>query len=200
MPYVTEEIHRHLSGGTALLATAKWPTPEDGLIDAALEDQMERVQKVITAVRTIRSAFSTKDNQLRPNTEVDVLVRADAQGKWKALETHEALVKSLAKVRAFTMKPEVTPPAGSASEIVEDIEVYVPLAGLIDYKKEQERLSRDLASKKKDLEMVERKLSQETFVANAPADIVEKEKNKQGELLAAIRKIENLLTSLGQQK
>jgi valyl-tRNA synthetase len=173
--------------------------PEGGLVDPAAEDQMERVQKVITAVRTIRSAFSTKDNQLRPNTEVDVLVRAEPAGRWSPLLTHESLVKSLARVRAFTMRADVTPPAGSASEIVEDIEVYVPLAGLIDYKKEQERLSRDLASKKKDLETVQRKLSLETFVANAPAEIVEKEKQKQGELLAAIRKIENLLTSLGRQ-
>jgi valyl-tRNA synthetase len=198
MPYVTEEIHRHLTGSGTLLAKTAWPRTESGAIDEAVEDQMERVQKVITAVRTIRSAFSTKDNQLRPHTEVDVLVKADPGGKWSALVANENLVKSLAKVRSYTVSGDVSLPKGSASEIVEDIEVYVPLAGLIDYKKEQERLSRDLASKKKDLETVQKKLSQETFVANAPAEIVEKEKQRQGDLLAAIRKIENLLQSLGQ--
>ncbi|MBI4864100.1 MAG: valine--tRNA ligase [Candidatus Riflebacteria bacterium] len=200
MPFITEEIFQHLTGGRELLAVAAWPRADQQFVDPAVEEEMERIQKVIVAVRTIRSSFTTKDNQLKPNTELDVLVRADAGGKWSCLVGRADLVRSLARVGKLTVQQDIHPPFGSASEIVEDIEIYVPLAGLIDYKKEEERLSRELALRQRDLEMVRKKLSQESFVKNAPPEIVEKEKNKQEDLQVALRKIENLLSSLRQQR
>ena len=87
-------------------------------------------------------------------------------------------------------------PAQAASAVLEDTTVFVPLGGLIDVGAERERLGRELQNQKKGLSVVMRKLANEQFLSNAPAEIVEKERGKHEELSRVCRRLEELLESL----
>jgi valyl-tRNA synthetase len=87
-------------------------------------------------------------------------------------------------------------PESSASEVVNDIQIFVPLKGLIDKEAEKEKQKEHLNKTKSHLEIVRKKLFNESFVKNAPAQIVNAERDKEAELLGQIIKIKNIIQDL----
>ena len=106
------------------------------------------------------------------------------------------LYKRLVKVENLTIGTDLEKPAQSATGIVNQMEIFIPLSGLININQEVERLEKQIADFNGRLRSVNGKLNNENFVARAPKDVVANEKRKQGEYLASIQKLEENLNSL----
>jgi valyl-tRNA synthetase len=191
-PFLTERIWEYLPGSEGLLMTAPWPEPE-GREDPAAEAEIERVQGVITAVRNMRAEMN-----VTPGLPVPVVIRADAETQ-RALEDGGPYLRALARVDRVTVSPGAAKPPRSASAVVQGMEVYLPLEGLIDLEAERQRLERKQAELVKGLEAVERKLGNEQFVSRAPADVVEAEKERRERLTGDLEVVERNLASLTEE-
>ena len=111
-------------------------------------------------------------------------------------EKHEQLIKSLARLENVTWMTSHDQPPESATAIVGDLEILIPMAGLINKAEESARLNREIAKLKKDTERAESKLHNPSFVDKAPADVVIKEREKLHELKSLLMKMEQQLEKI----
>lgn len=182
-PFVTEEIWSVLPGDRPLLVTSEYP--------AVLEQQNEKVEAdvellmgIITGIRNIRS-----EADVHPSTTIDAFVLCADTEKAGLIESFTGAISTMTRLASLTVSAEGAKPDDAATYIYQDIEMFVPLKGLIDVEKEQEKLSRERKKIEKSLAQINGKLGNKKFLANAPAEIVEKEKGKQAELEAKMAKI-----------
>ncbi len=200
VPFITEALWELLGAqcpvrglerplpGSPLLLAAAWPVARPEWRDAGLEDEFSLVQAVVRGVREIRALHN-----LPPSRKLDALIRADGRSA-EILGRMRHFVSHLGALSSLEIGPSVARPATAVSHVVGDMELY--LQGVIDPEKERERL---LAHRKKlveDARKAETKLSNEGFIGRAPADIVEKERQKLKDLSNQIELIDANLKSL----
>jgi len=174
MPFVTQEIWSVLPGVTEEnLALVRYPTPRPECLSSGVVERMTLLQDVVVGVRNIRSELN-----IAPSKKLDVLIRTVNDEDKAFLNGHRELVRGLAWVDQVTTGPDVKTPRASASAVVRGNEVYVPLLGVVDFDMELARLSRELDKLDKELGIVEKKLANENFTSKAPAQVVEKERQK----------------------
>ena len=113
-----------------------------------------------------------------PATQVDVFLQSADAPAVAALQRHAQSLTQLAKVKELTFNAASGPPAAAAKAVVEAVEIYLPLAGIIDFSEEERRLTKEIDKLSKDLSGAQRKLTNEDFLAKAPAEVVAKEKDK----------------------
>jgi len=116
------------------------------------------------------------------------------------LLTQKNLIMHLARLEVLEIEPDLTPPSGSASNVVKGYELYVPVKDLVDIESELARLDKELKKINKELEIVSRKLANEGFVNKAPAHVVDKEKLKLKEFEDKKIKLEKLRERLADLK
>ncbi|MCJ0928948.1 valine--tRNA ligase [Acinetobacter lwoffii] len=188
MPYLTEEIWQTLApklgitGETIMLAP--YPVAEQALINDQAEADMQWLQGLIGAVRNIRGEMSLGNARLLP-----VLLQNTTDAEKAQIARIEPLFKALAKVESITFLADGEQPPLSSSSVVGHVSVYVPMKGLIDPKAELGRLQKDLDKVQKQHDQIATKLSNEGFVAKAPAAVVEGEKVKLAEFADQLAKI-----------
>ncbi|ENU99166.1 valine--tRNA ligase [Acinetobacter variabilis] len=188
MPYLTEEIWQTLApklgitGETIMLAP--YPVAEQALINDQAEADMQWLQGLIGAVRNIRGEMGLGNARLLP-----VLLQNTTDAEKAQIARIEPLFKALAKVESITFLAEGEQPPLSSSSVVGHVSVYVPMKGLIDPKAELGRLQKDLDKVQKQHDQIATKLSNEGFVAKAPAAVVEGEKVKLAEFADQLAKI-----------
>ncbi len=181
MPFITEEIWQQLNrfrsdsdGASAHVVVAPWPEAEPGWIGDDAEREVLSVQELIGAIRGVRADF-----RVHPTREMTVFCQAGDAGLKSVLFSQKDTVRSLCR-SILVMKDEGTArPVGCASGVLRGLEFYIPLSGLIDLDVETERLSKERTRVEQELEKVRKRLANGQFVEKAPADVVEKEKNKQ---------------------
>ena len=139
---------------------------------------------VITGIRNIRS-----EADVHPSAKIDAFVLCADSQKTALIETFSAAISSMTRLESLTVAAEGEKPDDAATYIYQDIEMYVPLKGLVDVEKEREKLERERNKIEKSLKQINGKLGNQKFLANAPAEIVEKEKGKQAELEAKLTKV-----------
>ena len=183
-PFVTEEIWSVLPGERPLLVTSDYPTVQEWQ-DDAVESQVELLMGVITGIRNIRS-----EADVHPSTKIDAFVLCGDAVKAEFIRSFAAAISAMTRLASLNVAAEGDKPDDAATYIYQDIEMYVPLKGLVDVDKEREKLGRERAKVEKSLQQINGKLGNQKFLANAPAEIVEKEKGKQAELEAKLAKIE----------
>ena len=195
MPFITEEIWQRVPKTDAFaksIVIARWPTPErEAIADEEAEREMAVLQGAITAARTIRA-----EHDLPRSKEVRLVLRAPAAER-AILERGRAAIEFL--VRATVEHDAATDapiPPRTAVSVAGDVTVLVPLEGLVDTDKERERLTRELKKVEKDLGAVEKKLGNEGFVAKAPPEVVDKERERQRALTAERAQLEAALAKL----
>ncbi len=185
MPFVTEEIWQRAaalagkSGPTVMLAP--YPRPEDFARDEPAEREIAWVQSVILAVRQIRGEMN-----IAPSRRIPVLLKdASAQDKTNA-EVFRPYLERLAGLDSITvLEPGAAVPQ-SATALVGELTLLVPMQGLIDAAAEAERLGKVLAKAQQDIAKMRAKLSNENFVRNAPPEVVTKDREREAELERAI--------------
>ena len=127
----------------------------------------------ITAIRNLRGEMNVP-----PAAQVDVFLQSTDPQALEALARHGQSLTLLAKVKELTFNAPSGPPAAAAKAVVDAVEIFLPLAGLIDFSEEERRLTKEIDKLSKDLSGAQRKLTNEDFLAKAPAEVVAKEKDK----------------------
>ena len=197
MPFVTEELWQQIAAVEGLGLTIseprsvmrqKYPQADSALSDPVAEEQMELLQSVIQSVRNIRAEMGVP-----PRLTAQLLV-SDSEQNIRILQEQFAMLKTLAKVA--TLQQVSSKPAHCASAVVGSLEIYVPLEGLIDLDVERARLDKEIARQQSLLKSIRQKLANEAFVNNAPAEIVERERQKQADIEASLKKLQGYRQSL----
>ncbi|MGB1893764.1 MAG: valine--tRNA ligase [Candidatus Latescibacterota bacterium] len=188
MPFMTESLWQALpkvDNSAESIVVSSWPETLDGLIDPEAERNMDRVQEIVTAVRTIRSEMNVP-----PATRIPVVLSLPNENGIGEFEAIAPLVKGLVRGSETTVGVSLDPPPASGSAVVGTLEIFVPLEGIIDLEVERARLEKEVAKFEKLVQSMNGKLSNEKFIANAPADVVEKERGRlveYGDTLESLR-------------
>ncbi|HEV7599862.1 MAG TPA: valine--tRNA ligase [Bradyrhizobium sp.] len=167
--------------GRALLALTPWPNLK-GLSDAAAEAEIGWVVDLVTAIRSVRAEMNIAAATLTPL----VLAGASAETTERAQRWSD-VVKRLARLADISFAERA--PEGAVQLLVRGEVAALPLKGVIDLAAEKARLDKELAKAEADIKRVDTKLANEKFVANAPEDIVEEEKEKREAAAARKAKI-----------
>jgi len=204
MPFLTEELWQHLRARVAAgdldwrgvefresIMLGPWPTEEPERRDPEAERAMALLQAIVRAVRNIRSQFGLGER--RP---VDLIVSAPDEKTVDMVRGHERILKDLGFVRSVTCGIGIERPEGAAMEVIGRVEVFVPLAGLIDLAEERRRLEKRIEEVQRGLDIISRKLSNENFLARAPAEVVARERERQADLEAQLGKLREGLLAL----
>ncbi len=188
MPYLTEEIWQTLAPKLGITAEtimlAQYPVANPERVNEQAEADMQWLQGLIGAVRNIRGEMGLGNARLLP-----VLLQNTTEAEKAQITRIEALFKALAKVESITFLADAEQPPLSSSSVVGHVSVFVPMKGLIDPKAELGRLQKDLDKVQKQHDLIAGKLSNEGFVAKAPAAVVEGEKVKLAEFADQLAKI-----------
>ncbi|MBZ0141822.1 MAG: valine--tRNA ligase, partial [Pseudorhodoplanes sp.] len=191
MPFITEELWAVTATDTraTLLALAAWPDHK-GLDDETAEAEIGWLVDLVTAIRSVRAEMN-----IPPSTLIPVaLIAASSETQVRAMNWEDViqrLARTSGKIGLVNSAP-----SGSIQFIVRGEVVALPLAGVIDLAAEKARLEKEIARADADIKRVDAKLGNEKFVANAPEDIVEEEKQKREEAQARRAKIVEALERL----
>lgn len=169
-PYVTEELWKHL-GAKELLISASWPEVEERMTDRDAEKDFEHLRSVITAIRNLRAEY-----QVEPAKKISAEIVSKKYQK--ALDENAQVISFLARLESLTIKGKGAKPENAVSALVDDIEIHLPLEGLVDAEKEQARLKKEIERLEGYLATLDAKLNNEKFVNNAKPDIVKAEREK----------------------
>ncbi|HRX32335.1 MAG TPA: valine--tRNA ligase [Tenuifilaceae bacterium] len=184
MPFITEELWQHLRerGENESLMISRMPEAER--IDEKLISTFEQVKEIIAGIRKVRQEKNIAQKNL-----LSAQLRSD---RFKT--GFEEVISKLAGLNSLTYVDDKV--ENAASFMVGTFEVYIPLEGLVDEEEERKKLQDELEYTKGFLANVMKKLGNEHFVKNAPANVVELEYKKQSDALAKIKAIEERLASL----
>jgi valyl-tRNA synthetase len=181
MPFITEELWQRIAplagvqGDTIMLA--RWPEADNTLRDAEATAAIEWLKAIMLAVRNIRGEMNIPPGKALPL----LLQHGDAQDR-AYLALNETGFKKLAKIESINwLDAKIEAPA-SAMQIVGELEVRVPMSDLIDKDAEIARLAKEIDKLDKQITQLDGKLSNAGFTSKAPAEVVEKERQRLGEL------------------
>ncbi len=187
MPFITEELYSKLPGAGETISREAYPG--GGAVYAAEAARMEGVMDVIRAIRNIRT-----DMNVAQNLQTDCLCISGSDTLRQTLSEGEEYIKQLAKVKSLAIRESGERPRDAVSAIAAaeggGVEIFVPLSELVDVEVETKRLAKELDKLASELEGVRKKLSNESFTAKAPADVVEKERARLPALLEKKAKLE----------
>ncbi|OZG72599.1 valine--tRNA ligase [Hahella sp. CCB-MM4] len=195
MPFITEEIWQKVktlagkSGDTIMLQP--YPVPEDTKVDEEAVQSIEWLKAVMLAVRNIRGEMD-----IAPGKPLSILLSHGTDKDREELSKQETVLKKLARLESIRFLSEGEVPPASATQLAGQLEVLVPMAGLIDKEAELARLQKEIDKLTKEQQRLQGKLSNEKFVAKAPAEVVEKEKAKLQEALDALAKLQEQVTRI----
>ncbi len=175
MPFVTEEIWQKLPQTSGSIMKAALPAIEDDRLDPAAEEAMELIMGVVNGIRNIRGEMN-----VRPATRVGVVCHYEKESDASLLNRHAGTISDLARLSDFAvLKAEGQPkPAQSAGTVVKTVEVFVILKDILDFDSEARRLEKELSRLEKEFGVTQKKLLNEDFLQKAPADVIEKEREK----------------------
>ena len=195
MPYITEELWQEVGKQTgqkrATLMLEIYPQASDFTQDAEAEAAVEWLKGVIEGVRNIRG-----EANIKPGKEISLLFQGGNTSDRTLAETNAALLKRLAKLSEISWLEANDDAPPHALQLVNELRVMVPLAGLIDVAEERARLTKEIGKREQDLKRLNGKLGNEKFVANAPPEVVEKEKQKAADHTAALSTLNAQLKQL----
>lgn len=195
MPFITEEIWQRiapLAGQTGeTVMTQTYPETDEAKKNAEAEADVEWLKGVIEGVRNIRGEMN-----IAPSKPLEVFFRNGSEQDKVRMEANLAFLQKLAKIESVTWLEAGAEAPMSATALVGEMEVLVPMAGLIDKEAELARLQKEIDKASKDLQRIEGKLGNESFVAKAPEAVVEKEKAKCEDLKLVVARLEEQKASI----
>jgi valyl-tRNA synthetase len=183
MPFITEELWQRLPHEGESIMVASYPRVVAAAVAPDAEREMAVLVQVITAVRNIRGEM-----RIAPGATLDVLLRPATEHA-AGLEAHRSLVEALARCR-LTLDPRATRPPGSALAVVGRSELYVMLAGVVDFAGERVRLDKEVRRANEQIAFLEAKLGRPDFVERAPAEVVAKERERLDEQRRLLAKLQ----------
>ncbi|PLX93574.1 MAG: valine--tRNA ligase [Desulfuromonas sp.] len=191
IPFITEEIWQALPGErpTPSIMRADYPKRDKLPLDTESAIKMEMVMEVVRAIRNIRGEMDVP-----PSKQIVALLDCKSEATATLISNNAGSIRSLARVSELECGCQIERPEQVATQVAGEIEVLLPLTGLINIEEEEKRLRKEIAKVAKDVAFFEKKLSNEKFVANAPPAVLEKDR---GKLAEAKEKLNILEESLG---
>jgi valyl-tRNA synthetase len=194
MPFITEELWaRTAEGGeprASLLIEAQWPDFKDSLANESASAEMNWVVGLISSVRSVRAEMNV------PAAAKVTLLLKDADRSSRArLDRHRDAIMTLA--RAGKIELAETVPQGSAQFVLGEATAALPLGDVIDFAKERERLEKELKKTESEIARFDAKLGNADFVARAPQDIIDEQKEKRAEAEATMKRLREAVSRLG---
>jgi len=178
MPFITEEIWQALPGSrpAASIMLADYPDGAGLPADAEGARRMELIMDVVKAIRNIRGEMDVP-----PGKQIAAVLDCRSAASTAVLQAGAGYIRALARVGEISCGVGIPRPEKSATQVAGDVEILLPLAGLIDADAEEVRLLKEIAKFEKDVELFEKKLGNEAFVAKAPPQVLEKDRGKLAE-------------------
>ncbi len=194
IPFITEEVWQRVAPLTGTrgrtISHQPYPRPDEALMDPLAMADMEWVKQFVLGVRKIRSGMN-----IDPRKALPVLLQNGSDKDRLRLEANEHYVRSLGRVESLQWLETQDAPE-SATALIGEMKLLIPMAGLIDKEAEQARLDKDLVRKRGELERILKKLDNPAFLEKAPPAVVEKEKAKASDLESAIKQLEEQLQKI----
>ncbi|HEX4045209.1 MAG TPA: valine--tRNA ligase, partial [Gammaproteobacteria bacterium] len=200
MPFITEEIWQRVAPlvyptqdkqTLSSIMLQSYPIFDDSYVDEAVEQTLSWLQNIITTIRTLRSEMNVPPSKVLP-----VLLRKGSQTDRDYLQQHQMLLKTLAKLDTLTWLDHDTAPPPALSAFVKELEIFIPMAGVINKEEETARLHREIAKLQAEVTRIENKLQNPQFVDKAPDVVVAKERARLKELSLTINKLDTQLKAL----
>lgn len=191
MPFITEEIYTHIPSTEGFIIVADWPkfTEEDCMANE--EQMMETIMSGIRSIRNVRSEMNVP-----PSKKAKVIIVPN-DGSKEAFELGKNYFMTLASASTVEITGEKSQIPEDAVSIVNDGgEIFIPLAELVDFEKEIERLSKEKGNIEKEIKRVNGKLSNQGFLSKAPQSLVDEEKSKKEKFEEMLKSVEDRLNNL----
>ncbi|QHE53156.1 valine--tRNA ligase [Pontibacillus sp. HMF3514] len=185
MPFITEEIWQALPTKGESITTASWPQVRDDFHNEQASEEMKRLVSIIRSVRNIRAEVDTPMSK-----EIQLMIKTSDETVAAELEKNRNYLDRFCNPSELTIGKDVQAPEKAMSAVVTGAELYLPLEGLIDIEEEIARLQNEWEKWNKEVERVQKKLSNEKFVDKAPEHIVQEERDKEKDYLDKREKVE----------
>jgi valyl-tRNA synthetase len=190
MPYVTEELWDHLPNTEGSIMVADFPKPDEALVNLRAEEEMAVVMDLTTAIRNIRGEMN-----IAPAAQVDAVVFGP-DNLTSAVKAHGHYIEDLARLSTLEIQRDGKRPRAAASAVVRELELFVPLEGVLDFEEEIRRLRKEISKLQPELARSKKKLANDEFLNRAPEDVVAKERDKYGRLGDKLNKLQRQLERL----
>lgn len=196
MPFITEEIYSNLPKhniDSKALMIREYPKANAKYIFEDIEKDFNLIQDIVSGIRNSRSSFN-----LPPNKKLDVIIRYTSDYFKNTAESYKDTISALSLTESLNIVSSADSDRnkGSFVKVFEGGEINVNLVGIIDLEAEKKRLEKEAAGYKKDLEAVNKKLSNENFMSKARQEAIDTENRKKKEFEDKLKGIEEVLSSL----
>jgi len=196
MPYISEEIWQRVAPLAGInkdtIMLQSYPIVDEHKIDQSALNEMHWLQAFVLGVRKIRSGYDIK-----PGKRLEVLLQNGSATDLQQLARHESTLKNLARLDSINWLEKDSIVPESATALVGEMHLLIPMAGLIDVDAERERLNNEIQQNKNFIIKLEQKLTNENFISRAPEKVVAAERQK---LSDAQSKLHNLSEQLDKLK
>jgi len=172
-PFITEEIWSFFkTKDESIIVQTKWPIVNQNMINNEIEEELSFVMNIISSIRNIKSELN-----ISPKKEAELICRGP-ENKINIINNNKKYFQSLTKIKSILFGQEINKPKQCSTAVVNDVEIFLPLAGLIDIDKEINRLKSNIEDMKGRMNSVKKKLDNKNFINRAPENIVKHEKEK----------------------
>ena len=185
MPFITEELWEKLEHlRDTRLISSEWPELPESLVDAHASAEMNWLRAVVDNIRAARAEMNVP-----PATQLRLVVKDSNSVTASRIETHREILTKLARLSAVEFDDQAS--AKGALQIVVDEATYIlPLAGVLDVAAEKQRLAKEIAKLKGEIGKLDAKLGNDSFIAKAPPEVVEEQRERRDDAVRAAAKFE----------
>ncbi|MFT8823900.1 MAG: valine--tRNA ligase [Liquorilactobacillus mali] len=191
MPFVTEKIWLEMPHEGESLVTAKYPEYNAADVDEAAQSEMENLIELIKAVRNSRAEVNAP-----MSSAIEILIKTSSEKTKKIFEANVDYIERFCHPKKLEISADVVAPDLAMTSVITGAEVYLPLADLINIDEEIARLQKEVKKLEGEVTRGEKKLGNERFVANAPADVVTQEREKLSEYKAKLEATKERIATL----
>ncbi|MCD4830131.1 MAG: valine--tRNA ligase [Candidatus Cloacimonetes bacterium] len=195
MPFITEEIWqrcgKRFPTGDDMLITARFPVADESRIDPQIDADMALIQETISSIRNLR-----KQVNIKPGLDVEIHIRTARESQNDLIEQYGSYFTKLARVSDMFTGVGIVKPKRCIGDVVQELEVFLPLSGLVDVDAELARLQKQAGKLEQEVARLEKKLNNANFIERAPDVVVEKERAKLDEAAAQLAKLQVLIADM----
>ena len=190
MPFLTEELYEKFIGGKGLLIADRWPELPASLVDQAAQDEIGWLVRIVSDIRAVRSEMNVPAGAVLP-----LKVREASAETRARLERYAALIQRLARIGEIDANAGAVP-QGSVQIVLGEATFALPLADIIDFAAERTRLQKEIGKLDGEIGKIDGKLNNAAFVARAPAEVVDEQRERREEALATKQRLGRALQQL----
>ncbi|MYF85105.1 MAG: valine--tRNA ligase, partial [Rhodospirillaceae bacterium] len=189
MPFLTEELWEQTGRDSSLLIAADWPAIDGALVDGAADGELGWLVEIVSRIRAVRGEMNVP-----PGAKIPLILKGASAGTRDRVAAHRALIDRLARLSDIRFGDAVPP--GSIQDVVGEATVVLPLADVIDLDREKARLRKEIGRADGEIAKIDKKLSNRGFLAKAPPEVVEENRERRDEADRARAKLSEALKRL----